>query len=137
MSLSDLMLADKWNNSYKHQGLGALSVPTLTFLSFYIKMYHCTTELTHSMHKTKSQSICRSVQRYFFFHSKMKKWRFHGLESHYNRGRIFTIPNYIYTFLITSLLIHRIPFFQYKKFLQRFDTINVLFVFALDKRILK
>ena len=51
MSLSDLMLADKWNNSYKHQGPGALSVPTLTFLSFYIKMYHCTTELTHSMHK--------------------------------------------------------------------------------------
>ena len=40
MSLSDLMLADKWNNSYKHQGLWAQyqSVPTLTFLSFTFRV---------------------------------------------------------------------------------------------------
>ena len=43
MSLSDLMLADKWNNSYKHQGPWALNtasrpVPTLTFLSFTLRL---------------------------------------------------------------------------------------------------
>ena len=48
----------------------------------------------------------KNCQQYYFCLQSEAKWRFHGLEGHYNRGLIFTIPNYIYTFLIPSLL-HR------------------------------